>query len=64
METVAVYEEQKVIMLRVLGFPLLENTKVVKNPFHVFDRYEIHIQDRKDCLQGSSSFSGAPPHES
>ena len=27
-----------------LGIPLPENRKVTKFPFHVFDRYEIHIQ--------------------
>ena len=32
-------------MLRVLGIPLLENRTVTKFPFHVFDRYEIHIKD-------------------
>ena len=31
----------------VLGIPLLENAKVTQLPFHVFDRYEIHIQDLK-----------------
>ena len=29
-------------MLR--GIPLLANRQVGKIPFHVFDRYEIHIQ--------------------
>ena len=33
----------------VLGIPLLENRKVTKCPFHVFDRYEIHIQDFEEC---------------
>ena len=31
-------------MFGVLGIPSLENTKVTKYPFRVFDRYEIHIQ--------------------
>ena len=43
----------------VLGIPLLENTKVTKFPFHVFDRYEINILDFEDLLRGSSSSVGA-----
>ena len=43
----------------VLGISLLENGKVTKFAFHVFGRYEIHIQDFEDCPQGYSSFSGA-----
>ena len=42
-----------------LGVPLLENTKGTTFPFHVFHKYEIHIQDFEDCLGGSSSFPGA-----
>ena len=44
-------------MLRgVLGIPLLENKKVTKCPSHVFDRYEIHIQDFEDFLRDNHPF--------
>ena len=34
----------------VLGIALLENRKVDKCQFHVFDQYEIHIQDLVDFI--------------
>ena len=46
----------------VLGVPLLENRKVTKLPFHIFDRYETHFQDFEDFVWGSSSLSGARLH--
>ena len=49
--------------VKVLGIPLLENTKVTKFPVRVFDRHEIHIHDFEDCFRGSSSFSGARLHK-
>ena len=36
----------------VLVVPLLENRKVTEFPFHVFDRYEIHIQDFQEQFTG------------
>ena len=35
-----------------LGTPLPENKKVTTFPFHVFDRYEIHIQAFLDSING------------
>ena len=35
-----------------LGIPLPENRKVTTFPFHVFDRYEIHIQAFVDFISG------------
>ena len=43
------------------GFPYMKIEKFVgftKFPFHVFDKYEIHMQDFEELLRGSSSFPG------
>ena len=34
-----------------LAIPLIENTKFTNFPFHVFDRYEIHIHDVGDFIE-------------
>ena len=49
-------------MLWGAGNSLTWNAKTTKLPSHVFDRYEIHIQDFEDLLWGSSSFSGSHLH--
>ena len=36
----------------VLGIPFLGKSKVSEFPFHVFDRYDTHIQDFEDILTG------------
>ena len=33
---------------------------ITKSPFHVFDRYEIHIQDVKECFTGIVIISRCP----
>ena len=46
-----------------LGIPLPENRKVAKLPFHVFNRYEIHIQAFVNFINGKVIIfqSSSPP---
>ena len=53
-------QELESVCWGVLGSPSLENTKVTKCPFHVFDRYEIPIQDFEDCCTGIFIISWCP----
>ena len=39
-------------MLRGAGISSPENTQVTKFQFHIFDGYEIHIQDFEETLTG------------
>ena len=43
-----------------MGIPLPENRKVTTFPFHVFDRYENHIQASANALYGN--LSSIDPH--
>ena len=48
------------LKIKKCGVPLLENRKVTRNPFHVFDRSEIHIQAFLDSINGK--FIISDPH--
>ena len=51
------------LKIKCLGYPLPENNKVIKNPVHVFDRYEIHIQAFLLFINGKFIFSNPHLHK-